>query len=69
MKRLTASTNRSSDSFAMTVVDPRRPAAISPAAKRNELSIHAPDAVARTSNFSTGGNAERSGLNGASEPK
>ena len=53
----------------MTVVEPTRPAAISLAAKRNELSIQAPDAVARTSSFNTDGNAESSGLKGASEPR
>ncbi|MNY31823.1 hypothetical protein D3C86_1660000 [compost metagenome] len=53
----------------MTVADPTRPAAISLTAKRNELSIQAPEAVARTSSFNKDGSDESNGLKGVSEPR
>ncbi|MNN53607.1 hypothetical protein D3C81_1683710 [compost metagenome] len=65
----TASTNSSSDSLAMTVVEPTRPAAISLTAKRNELSIQVPDAVARRSSFNKEGSDESNGLKGVCEPR
>jgi hypothetical protein len=45
------------------------PRAISLTAKRNELSIQAPEAVARTSSFNKDGSDESNGLNGVSEPR